>query len=117
MRGLARLDDVEVVGAAVRVDGDVGRDARGCGLDREGTPARHAVELEAHRVARDDRADGLALAELDGGDPGQGGDDAVDLPLGPGGNPDAVVMRAGARRGLGEGCGCSERQGLATSKA
>ena len=37
------------------------------------------------------------LAEFDGGDAGQGRDDAVNLPLGPSGDPDAVVMGTGAR--------------------
>jgi hypothetical protein len=45
-------------------------DAARDGLDRKGLTARHAIDLEAFCVACDDRADALALTELDGGDMG-----------------------------------------------
>ena len=68
MRRLPGFDDMEVVGAAVGVDGDVGGDARCCRLDGEGTATRDTVELKTDRVTGDDRADGFTLTEFDCGD-------------------------------------------------
>ena len=111
MRRLTGLNHMEIVRAAVCVDRDVGGNPRGGGLDRESPPTRDAIELKAHRVACDDRPDGLAFPKLDGGHACERGDDPVDLSFGPGCNPDAVVMRAGARGYFREGSARHEASG------
>jgi len=56
-------------------------------LDREGLAAGHAVNLEALRVACDDRADAFSLAELDRGYMGERDIQSIDLTLLVGGLP------------------------------
>ena len=95
--------DVEVIAAPVRVDGHIGMDAARDGFDREGLAARNTVDLKAFRVTRDDRADALALAKLDGGHMGEGDIEAVDLAVLVGGQPHPAVIGPAARDCFGEG--------------
>ena len=101
---------MEVVAAPVGIDRDVGADAARVRLDREGPPAGHAVELEALRVARDDRPDGFALAEFDGGHMRQAHPQAIDLALLIGRDPNALIVRSGARDVFREGRKRAEAQ-------
>ena len=72
-------------------------------LDREGLPARNAVDLEAFRVAGDDRADAFALAKFDGGHVGERDVEAIDLAFLVGGQAHAAVVGPATRDGFGEG--------------
>ena len=90
----------EIIAPPIGVYSDIGANAAGDRFDREGAPARHTIDLEPFGVTGDDRADALALAELDGRDMGKRDAEAVDLALLVGGDPDAAVIRAATRDGF-----------------
>lgn len=54
-------------------------DATRDGLDRKGLTAGYTVDLEAFRVACDDRADALTLSKLDRGHMGERDIETIDL--------------------------------------
>ena len=77
-------------------------DAARDGLDCEGLPPRHAIDLKPFRVARDNRADAFTDPKLDGGDMGERDADAVDLTFLICCQPHAAVIWATARDRFGK---------------